>query len=244
MSPVNCKSQPKLSNVENCPGKCPNGCTNGYCDCASGECLCNPGFSGANCNIDTCGAARCVNGNCAAQYLGRGLPVTNKPCVCIDGWYGDRCDTTTLPPAIPEPEPTCFKGNYYFPDNDIGGGQLGVVQTSDPKGCADACNANTACKAWVLSGICFLKTGAQRIYKAGIISGIKCSAETGSGTNAPTDALIKVTTAPVSTVCDGKCKGQYPYGCNSGFPIGYCNAGGGCSYSTMNKPDWCCYKGC
>ena len=49
-------------------------CTNGYCDCATGECLCNPGFSGLNCNIDTCAAAGCVNGNCVAQYLGGDLP--------------------------------------------------------------------------------------------------------------------------------------------------------------------------
>jgi len=240
MPPVNCKSQPKLSNVEHCPDKCPNGCTNGYCDCATGECLCNPGFAGSNCHIDTCAAAGCVNGNCVAQYLGRDLVVTNKPCVCMDGWYGDRCDTTTPPPPVPEPVPTCFNGCYFFPDSDITGGQLGVIQTSDPKACCAACNANAACNAWVLSVICFLKTGTQRIHKPGIISGIKCSAEIGStsGTTAP------VTAAPITTHCDSKCKGEYPYGCNSGFDYGYCNEGGGCTYSITNDPNWCCYKGC
>ena len=242
MAPIDCRSQPKLSITENCPGKCPNGCTNGYCDCATGECLCNPGFSGSNCNIDTCGAAGCVNGNCAAHFLGRDLLVTNKPCVCSDGWYGDRCDTTT-PPPVPEPEPTCFNGCYYLPESDIGGGQLGVIQTSDPKVCCAACNANPACNAWILSVVCFLKTGTQRIHKSGIISGIKCSNGTSPGTIAPV-TTAPGTTSPITTDCGGKCKGQYPYGCNPSFPIGYCNSGGGCTYSTTNDPNWCCYRGC
>jgi hypothetical protein len=63
-------------------------------------------------------------------------------------------------------------------------------------------------------------------------------------TNTPTNAPTTVTVTSVSASCDGKCKGQYPYGCNSGFQIGYCNAGGGCSYSPMKGPNWCCFKGC
>ncbi len=250
MPPVDCKSQPKLSNVEHCPGKCPNNCTNGYCDCATGECLCNPGFSGSKCKIDTCAAAGCVNGNCVAQYLGRDLLVTKKPCVCIDGWYGDRCDTTTPPLPVPEPSPNCFNGFYFFPDSEFTGRQLGAIQTSDPKACCVACNADPACNSWVLSGICFLKTGTQRLHKPGRVSGIKCSVGIGSSTNppvlttTPTNAPITVTVTSVSASCDGRCKGQYPYSCNSGFPIGYCNAGGGCSYSPMNGPSWCCFKGC
>ena len=53
MAPVNCKLQPKLSNIENCPSMCTGGCRNGYCDCATGECLCNPGFAGTNCGKNT-----------------------------------------------------------------------------------------------------------------------------------------------------------------------------------------------
>jgi hypothetical protein len=255
MPSVNCRSQPKLSNVEYCPEKCLNGCTNGYCDCATGECLCNPGFSGSNCNIDTCAAAGCVNGNCAAKYLGQDLFVTNKPCVCMDGWYGDKCDTTT-PPSVSELEPACFDGSYYYADTEITSGHAGLVQTSDAKTCSAACNENPECKAWVITVICFLKSGTQRAHKPGIIAGIKCSAVTGSGTTAPgtmaPSTVAPVTTAPTTTVtvapvppsCDGKCPGQFPHGCNPSFPTGYCNAGGGCGYSTMNNPDWCCYQGC
>ncbi|CAF0723862.1 unnamed protein product [Adineta steineri] len=239
MSAINCKSQPKLSNVEHCPEQCLNGCRNGYCDCATGECLCNAGFSGVNCSIDTCGAARCVNGVCAAQYLGGDLPVTNKPCVCIDGWYGDRCDTRTPPPPVPDPAPTCFNGWYYYIDSDIGGGQVSSTLTSDAVGCGIACNANAACTSWVYWAYnCYLKTGTQLMPKPGVIAGIKCSAGTNSTTIAPTTA------APITTSCDGKCHGQYPYGCYSGFQHGYCNEGGGCAYSAINDPNWCCFKGC
>ncbi|CAF1148840.1 unnamed protein product [Rotaria sordida] len=249
MPPADCRSQPKLSNVEDCPGKCPNGCTNGYCDCATGECLCNPGFSGLNCNIDTCAAAGCVNGNCAALYLGGSLFVTKKPCVCIDGWYGDRCDTTTPPVPDPDPAPTCFNGCHFYMDSDVAGGQFGGIAASDPKVCCTECNKNAACNSWVFfSYNCYLKTGTQRIHKSGVISGIKCSAGIDSSTNAPiTTAPVttaSVTAAPITPNCDGKCKGQYPYGCNSGFQIGYCNAGGGCYYSITNDPNWCCFKGC
>ena len=247
MAPVNCRTQPKLSNVENCPAKCPNGCTNGYCDCATGECLCNPGFSGSNCNIDTCAAARCVNGNCAAKYLGQDLFVTNKPCICMEGWYGDKCDTTT-PPLVSEPEPACFDGSYYYPDTQITSGHAGLVQTSDAKACSAACKENPECKAWEISVICFLKSGTQRAHRPGVIAGIKCSAQTGPGTTAPgtmaPSTVAPATTAPTTTVCGGKCKGQYPFGCRDDFEYGYCNEGGGCAYSVNNWPDWCCFKGC
>ena len=55
---VTCASQaPLASNA--CPSKCPGGCDNGYCDCGTGQCACNPGFSGTDCSVDVCAAARC-----------------------------------------------------------------------------------------------------------------------------------------------------------------------------------------
>ena len=54
--------------------------------------------------------------------------------------------------------------------------------------------------------------------------------------------LTQATTTHVS--CDSKCKGQYPYGCNPSFSLGYCSANGGCSYTAINDPNWCCFKGC
>ena len=233
MPSVDCRTQPKLSSVEHCPSKCPTGCTNGFCDCASGECLCNAGYAGVDCRIDTCAAARCVNGNCAARYLGRDLLVTRKPCVCSEGWYGDRCDTNVRPPPVAEPEPACLNGCYFHPDTDISSGNLAVIQTSDPKTCCAACQENPACTAWVVAVICFLKSGTQRVHKPGTISGIKCSSTTGA-----------TTVAPLLNQCDARCKGQYPHGCNDGYDYGYCNVGGGCAYAQNNDPSWCCFKGC
>jgi hypothetical protein len=133
-------------------------------------------------------------------------------------------------------------------DSDIIGGNLGVIQTSDAKACCAACTANADCNSWVLSGICFLKTGTQRSHQSGTISGIKCSAGTGSGTIAPITAApvtaAPITAPPITTHCDDKCKGQYPYGCNPGFQYGYCNTGGGCAYSITTDPNWCCFQGC
>lgn len=245
MSFINCTLQPKLTNIEFCPNRCPNGCRNGYCDCATGQCLCNPGFSGLNCSIDTCTAARCIHGTCAARYLGESLPVTSKACVCMDGWYGDQCNTTIPPPSPPEPIPACLNGCYFYINSDIVGGNLALVQSSDPKECCAACYTTANCSSWVSADICYLKIGTQRIYKAGIISGIKCSLEpnsttTTSMTTAPTTTI----TTTISSACNGKCQGQYPYGCNPSFPLGYCNAGGGCTYSATNSTGWCCFKGC
>lgn len=199
MPAIDCKTQSKLSNVEYCPGKCTKLCTNGYCDCETGECLCNPGFSGQNCSIDTCSAAGCVNGNCVSRYLGGELLVTNKPCVCMKGWYGDKCNSN-IAPVLPDTIPPCYQNCYYFPDTSIIGNNLNVVQTNDPKACCAACTANSACKAWVIDVICFLKTDSQRIFKMGLLAGVKCS---GGATIPP----IIDTTPPISTFCDGKCKG-------------------------------------
>ena len=60
-------------------------------------------------------------------------------------------------------------------------------------------------------------------------------------------ALIETLIINIFILFNEKCKGDYPYyGCNPSFPLGYCNASGGCSYSsqTANDPNWCCFKGC
>ena len=189
MPNVNCKTEPQLSNVENCPDNCHLGCTNGYCDCETGECLCNPGFAGPNCSIDTCTVAGCVNGNCAAKYLGGELPVTNKPCVCIDGWYGDKCDTT-IPPLTPEYTPECFNNYFYFQDTNIAGAYLDIIYTSDPKTCSQVCNLNKACNSFVITGVCYLKSGIQRVVQAGVATGIKCSIDIDAVITPPTNPPI------------------------------------------------------
>ena len=210
MSPINCKTQPKLTNIENCPTSCSGDCKNGYCDCATGECLCNPGFSGANCSIDTCAAAGCVNGNCAARYLGGDLLVTKKPCVCKEGWYGTKCDTT-IKPTEPNGDLQCLGGSYYFIDTDIDDGNIAVnFNAPKPKDCSDICNTNPGCNAWVsTNGICYLKSGTKRFQSDGLVAGIKCTAviDPNPVTNSP---VTGSTTSSVdnSGNCVGRCQGK------------------------------------
>ncbi len=52
--------------------------------CVEGDCLCNDGYSGANCQINICDSVNCNNGNCD--------PVTGD-CTCDDGYEGGFCDT-------------------------------------------------------------------------------------------------------------------------------------------------------
>ena len=197
MEPVNCRTQAPISLAESCPGKCQRICNNGYCDCETGECLCNPGFIGTDCQINTCTAAGCVNGNCAAKYLGGELPVTNKPCVCIDGWFGDKCDSRT-PPDLPEYVPNCHNGCFYYPDSDIDGGNLAVT-SGDIKSCCEACTANPSCNSYVMLGqTCYLKSGTKRIYRAGIASGIRCSPGETASPIQPTIATTAGATLPTT----------------------------------------------
>ena len=66
---------------------------NSYCDCGSATYKCKPGFSGENCEVDMCSAARCgEHGTCSAKYLGGSLPATSNACVCDDGWTGSTCE--------------------------------------------------------------------------------------------------------------------------------------------------------
>ena len=87
------------------------------------------------------------------------------------------------------------------------------------------------------------------------LKGCNSSTVTTVASNVTTSSTLATTTATTTTTsstasssntgnCVGKCQGTYPYGCNSGFTYGYCNSGGGCSYSTyfQNNSDWCCFK--
>lgn len=78
-----------------CPEMCGSPCgPNSFCDCGTGTCHCEAGFSGPNCEVDLCQAARCgEHGHCTARYLGSDLPVTSdKACICEPGWTGPLCD--------------------------------------------------------------------------------------------------------------------------------------------------------
>ena len=123
--------------------------------------------------------------------------------------------------------PNCEQDNYSFnPDTDIIGANLEHIITKDRKTCAKACDANRYCKSWVLFDACYLKSGTQKVTKAGILSGIKCTSQ--------------------QNLCDGICKGDWPFGCATTFSHGYCTPIGGCYYLplTNNDPNFCCFVNC
>jgi len=86
----------KVEEIElmNCPELC-SGCKgpNQYCDCGSGKCMCDPGFSGPNCTVDICASSRCSeHAECTARYLGGDVPVSEGACRCKDSYTGYTCD--------------------------------------------------------------------------------------------------------------------------------------------------------
>lgn len=77
-----------------CQNQCAQSCTNGYCECGTSECACEPGFGGPDCTVSIMSQAYCgPHGQSIAKYLGSDLPVTQSACVCEPGWTGRACDT-------------------------------------------------------------------------------------------------------------------------------------------------------
>ena len=77
-----------------CDSPCP---ANSFCHCGTAKCECKADFTGSDCSIDLCAAARCgEHGTCAALYLGdsSALPVmsSENACICDEGWHGPLCD--------------------------------------------------------------------------------------------------------------------------------------------------------
>ncbi len=67
---------------------CSDPCDNIDCGangtCVDGECQCDEGYSGVNCETNVCDAINCNNGDCD--------PVTGA-CTCDEGYEGEFCNT-------------------------------------------------------------------------------------------------------------------------------------------------------
>ena len=227
MPDKNCRfEQPKLTNIDDCNICKGVPCRNGYCDCGSGKCMCNPGFTGNNCERNICATDCGVHGTCSAKYLGGEIPVSINRCVCEDGWYGERCDKNTKPTPdltsllLCEEKCSGNGGVWPFNCNQNAGkpfaycgikGECHYEKNNDPNFC------------------CFTKNCESN----------SINVPTSPPTNQPPTQQTQVT-----GTCNGKCKGSFPYGCNSDLKLGYCDSNGGCYYERTNDPYWCCFKGC
>jgi hypothetical protein len=80
-------------------------CKNKECNqgtCVNGDCECNTGWTGANCDVDMCAGINCVNGTCVAgicecetNYEGTLCDEIIDPCYGVDcGTHGD-CNATS-----------------------------------------------------------------------------------------------------------------------------------------------------
>lgn len=123
MPTINCKNIPALK-PQSCDEKCSGGCTNGFCECGSGTCMCNPGFTGLNCAVDVCAKSRCgLHGRCSSRFLGGDMPVTQAACVCEPPWAGPLCDSNPCETQDCSGHGTCLginDGSDYLCDCDEG----------------------------------------------------------------------------------------------------------------------------
>ena len=93
MPNVDCATTPALA-LNECPSACPGGCSNGWCDCGTKQCVCDPGFQGASCEVDVGATGRCgSHGRYSGRFLGGTFPPTAQTCICEPGgWTGPLCD--------------------------------------------------------------------------------------------------------------------------------------------------------
>jgi hypothetical protein len=86
-------------------GSCTPDCTtaalncngNGACSDATGTaaCVCDPGFTGADCsvNIDDCALAPCQNGGMCVDGI------ASYTCICVGGYSGANCEVSPVTPV-------------------------------------------------------------------------------------------------------------------------------------------------
>ena len=232
-----CPAKTTIDSVT-CPSKCPGECNNGFCDCGLQKCMCSPGFSGPNCEIDTCAAGRCgVHGRCAAKYLGGSIPVNEGACICEPGWSGPLCDQNCNAgiceaPIATIPDAECTKDGDFCTSVPGGLCKAGAcVAPATPVTDAECINDGDVCTS-IAGGLC--KAGACVAPDAECANdGDACTSILGGSCEAG------ICVAPDIPVNDEKCTKDGD-ACSS-FVGGICNAGI-CVAPATSVPDAECTK--
>jgi len=194
-----------------CPELCHNSCdNNSYCDCGTSTCHCKAGFTGDDCSIDLCAAARCAStGTCSARHLGYMLPVTSdKACICNDGWAGNSCNLNLCADVNCSGHGTCIvNGNIGVCECDPGysGDECetscnGICPGSYPYGCATSLPNKVKYGCLPGGGCHYLALGEEYPYDGFCTYKDESIPPTSAPTFPPTSApTFPPTSAPTST---------------------------------------------
>ncbi|GMH71242.1 hypothetical protein TL16_g05599 [Triparma laevis f. inornata] len=237
-----------------CEAECNSGagCSgHSYCECGSGgNCKCEAGWSGADCDVDVCSEINCgPHGHCSARYLGGDLLPTQSQCVCDENWLGDVCDKNPCENVNAEQCGSgvcvnfneeewaceCFDG---WSGEDCEETCVGFCQGEFPHGCNKYGGTYVYCNGG--GGCMYQEEGGERsnwclMVGGGEGGGLGGGDDGGSSSSAPTPEGVE-------DVCDcqRECNGEIAK------EFLWCSSSGGCSYEDVygvKGEEWCLFKG-
>eukprot|EP00300_Choanocystis_sp_HF-7_P003395 c12603_g1_i2.p1 GENE.c12603_g1_i2~~c12603_g1_i2.p1 ORF type:complete len:455 (+),score=106.25 c12603_g1_i2:240-1604(+) len=127
------------SNFATCPKDCSN-----RGECKSNVCICNDGYSGVDCSVET--------GSCPSNCFGNGACLNNT-CFCFPGFAGTSCERrTTLCPNDCSKHGECVDTRCVCDE-----GYTGKDCSDNMATCPDACSGNGEC----VDGKCLCYPGFQ-----------------------------------------------------------------------------------
>lgn len=109
-------------------------CTNVTCNhgtCEEGNCICDAGWTGENCDVDLCLNVTCDHGTCV-----------EGECECDAGWTGENCEVDMCLNVI------CIHGTCFEGECECNAGWEGEQCTDCLTECGDhgSCNDNAVCE--------------------------------------------------------------------------------------------------
>ena len=174
-----------------CPGGAENPCSrNGVCESSSGECFCNPGYSGARCHVAAivgsfeCGSSQTyLNADGTQELVCTGRRDDDGSCVCRDGWSGANCDSA-CPGASSISTEVC--GGHGTCNSATGQCDCDPCYTRDLLG--GMCVQDTCTTCDENNGVCACVAGSMQCVCRGAFEGYSCD-QCNCGANGRCNAL-------------------------------------------------------